>query len=258
MQRILFLLIVLFSSTANAQAVWNGREYSGRVCSNPSCRMCASIQAQLQRPTVKQSLTVHPSGEYVAVQRQVKRCNGRTCWYETVTEYIYQPRPTKAVPPNPPQSTAGAAASLNLSAVTDLEPTPAKAVGEMLRLLDPPASAKLFDVGCGDGRILIHAAKHYGCTAVGIELNPESAAIARKAAAAEFVAPLVIVFEGDARKYDLQSAQYVTMYLYHELMAEIVPKIASGTKIASYMHKIPGVENTKHELGDHTIYTGVK
>lgn len=255
MRWIVLLLLVISSNQAKAQATWGDRQYTSRVCSNASCRMCTSIQSQLQsQSTVWKSQTTQPAGEYVEVQRQVKRCQNGRCWYETVTEYVFRPRSASNGPPR--LSQAGAAVSL--SAVTELMPTPAKAVGDMLRLLDPPASARLFDLGCGDGRILVHAAKHYGCTSIGIELNQESAELARKNAESEFVGPLVIVFVGDARKYDLTSAQYVTMYLYPELMAQLVPKLAKGTRIASYMHEIPGVDSERHETSDGVIYTGVK
>jgi len=109
---------------------------------------------------------------------------------------------------------------------------------------------------------VITAAKQYGCTAVGIELNPETIALARANALTEYVNPLVVFFQGDVRNYDLESAQYVTMYLYPELMAAVMPKIKSGTRIASYQHEIPGVTNEKHSIDvdgqSHFFYTGTK
>lgn len=207
----------------------------------------------------------------VPVTRQVKRCNGRRCWYETVTEYVTQTvripvltSPAKPVAASVEPKVANlptvAPAKLDLMTVTDLQPTPQVVVEAMLAVLDPPSSAKLFDLGCGDGRFLITAAKHYGCTCVGIELNPESIELARRNAEAEFVAPLIVTFQGDVRDYDLQQAQYVTLYLYPELMAEVVPKLKPGTRIVSYLHEIPGVECESHEVmvGDdtHTFFVG--
>lgn len=62
---------------APATASWNGRQYSGPVCNSPSCGMCASIRSQLAAPTVARQSS---GGHYV------KRCNGKTCWYEWVAD----------------------------------------------------------------------------------------------------------------------------------------------------------------------------
>lgn len=237
----LFILSSLFVSPAFGQAVWNGKLYSSRVCSNPNCAMCASIQAQLSKPVAQ-------SPEYTlqAVQRHVKRCNGRTCWYETVTEYIRVPVRSVASTPK---------AMPDLEAVTELAPTPQRVVIAMLEALRLRESDVLYDLGCGDGRFLITAAKHYGCRGVGIEINPESVELARNGAAADFVTPLVTIFEGDIRNYDLAGADAVVMYLYPELMGKVIPKLPKGTRVASYMHPIPGAEERR--VGEDTFYIGV-
>lgn len=265
MWKILALVLMLFPSVASAQAVWNGRQYSGRVCSNPNCGMCASIQAQLEEqasakshPVVQVSQSGYRTETTMEMRtRQVKRCNGRTCWYETVTEMVPV---TRQVPIEASKPTAEP--SINTMANTDLVPTPQPVVEAMLETLNPSNKAKLFDLGSGDGRIVITAAKLFGCTAVGIELNAETIALARANALNEYVNPLVVFFQGDVRNYDLASAQYVTMYLYPELMEQLAPKIKPGTKIASYQHEIPGVSNTKHSITvdgkSHVFYTGTQ
>jgi len=302
------LLVALFaivafafcgSTTANAQAVWKGREYSGRVCSNPNCGMCASIQRQIeaQRAEVIQPVQAQSSTFWKQVReptqhsgsiddgyelyrtettleprtKQVKRCNGAQCWYETVTEMVPV---TRQVPISQPVAVASKPVAqpttkpikpvpaVDMLANTELVPTPQAVVEAMLEELCPSNKAKLFDLGCGDGRIVITAAKQFGCTAVGIELNPKTIELARANALTEYVNPLVVLFQGDVRDYDLQPAQYVTMYLYPELMREVMPKIKSGTQIASYQHEIPGVANIKHSIDvagqPHIFYTGIK
>jgi 2-polyprenyl-3-methyl-5-hydroxy-6-metoxy-1,4-benzoquinol methylase len=237
--------------------------------------MCASIQRQIeaQRVQSQQIIQATPQSTHFAYRtettmeaqtRQVKRCNGRTCWYETVTEMVPV---TRQVPISQPvvaskPVVAKPVPAVDMLANTELVPTPQPVVVAMLEELAPSNKAKLFDLGSGDGRIVISAAKLFGCTAVGIELNPETIKIARTNAITEYVNPLVVFFEGDVRNYDLASAQYVTMYLYPELMAQVVPKMKPGTQIASYQHEIPGVANTKHSIDvngqAHIYYTGTK
>jgi len=283
---VVLILLACFPSLVNAQAVWNGRQYNGRVCSNPNCGMCASIQRQLemqraQSVPVPQAASQSTQAEYRTETTmelrtyQVKRCNGRQCWYETVSQMVPVTRQVaiQKAKPIPPynhrdddgrlwQVPAKATPAVNMLANTELIPTPQAVVNAMLEVLQPSNKAKLFDLGSGDGRIVITAAKQFGCTAVGIELNPETIAIARANALNEYVNPLVVFFQGDVRNYDLQSAQYVTMYLYPELMTAVMPKIKSGTRIASYQHEIPGVSNTKHSIDidgkPHFFYIGIK
>lgn len=273
MWKILAIVLMLCPSVASAQYEWKGRSYSGRLCPNPNCEMCNSIEAQklaaqqvVQQPKSVTNWTQNGTGYRTettleARTQQVRHCNGRNCWYETVTTMVPVTRQVpiaQAAAITPP---AKASPAVNVLTNTELVPTPQAVVDAMLEELSPSNKAKLFDLGSGDGRIVITAAKTFGCTAVGIELNPETIAQARVNALTEYVNPLVVFFQGDVRSYDLQSAQYVTMYLYPELMAEIVPKIKSGTKVASYQHEIPGMPNTKHTVDvdgqSHTFYTGI-
>lgn len=274
---LLVLVLLLCPATASAQAVWNGRSYNGRVCANPNCGMCASIQHQIEAQRAMMMAAPVPQPAPQATQdayrtettleartTQVKRCNGRQCWYETVTEMVPVTRqvPIEVPASKPVAQPAKPVPAVNMLANTELVPTPQAVVNAMLEELAPSNKAKLFDLGSGDGRIVIAAAKQFGCTAVGIELNPETIALARASALTEYVNPLVVFFQGDVRNYDLESAQYITMYLYPELMEAVAPKIKSGTKLASYQHEIPGVSNTKHSIDvdgqTHIFYTGTQ
>lgn len=279
MWKTFLLVLLLCPAIASAQAVWNGRTYNGRVCANPNCGMCASIQHQIEAQRAMMMAAPVPQPAPQATQAayrtettlearttQVKRCNGRQCWYETVTEMVPVTRQVPIAQPaavaSKPAPPAKPAPVVNTLANTELVPTPQAVVNAMLEELCPSNKAKLFDLGSGDGRVVITAAKQFGCTAVGIELNPETIAMARAAALTEYVNPLVVFFQGDVRNYDLTSAQYITMYLYPDLMSELAPKIKPGTKIASYQHEIPGVANTRHSIDvdgqPHIFYTGTK
>jgi ubiquinone/menaquinone biosynthesis C-methylase UbiE len=130
-----------------------------------------------------------------------------------------------------------------------LDPTPQAAVDGMLAAVDLSADDVLYDLGCGDGRILIAAVTRYGCRAVGIEINSKTAALAKKNVKAAGVEDWVRIVEGDARDANLVDATVVTLYLSPSLMRELVPKIERATRIVSYSHPIPGRQGVRLMIG---------
>lgn len=149
-------------------------------------------------------------------------------------------------------------AKVDMMTNTELVPTPTIAVEAMLAVLRLAKTDVLYDIGCGDGRFIVTAAKEYGCTSVGIELNHQSAEMARQRAADALVTSKVMIFESDAQNLTYLGADVVVMYLYPELMDVIVPKLNPGCRIASYIHEIPGVESTKYTVADYVFYVGTK
>ena len=129
-----------------------------------------------------------------------------------------------------------------------IDSTPHEVVGRMLDQLHLGPEDTLYDLGCGDGRILIAAVKRFGCKAVGIEIDPSVAAIARRNVATSGVGRILVV-TGDVRRYLLNEADAVTMYLFTPLMEELVPKIRPSVTIVSNSHQIPGRHNRRVELG---------
>ncbi|KKM77600.1 hypothetical protein LCGC14_1368400 [marine sediment metagenome] len=117
------------------------------------------------------------------------------------------------------------------------DPTPHGVVDAMLEAVQPTENDTLYDLGCGDGRILIAAVKKYNCKALGIEKNPRIAAIARANIKKAGLDIQIVV--GDARNYELSGATIVTMYLFPDLMEELEPNITHATRIVSYSHAIP-------------------
>lgn len=130
-----------------------------------------------------------------------------------------------------------------------IESTPQVVVGEMLVVARLTTDDLLYDLGCGDGRIVIAAARDYGCRAVGIELNPIVAAIAQTNVEKAGQSDLVKIIVADARKCDLSRATVVTMYLFPDLMVELEPKLIGVTRIVSYSHEIPNRRNEKLLVG---------
>jgi len=98
----------------------------------------------------------------------------------------------------------------------------------------------LYDLGCGDGRVLIEAYRQYGCKGVGIEIAPQTANLARRNVAAIGLADQIRIVTGNVLAYRYEGATAATVYLYPDLVARLAPKLASVDRVASYSHEIPG------------------
>ena len=104
-------------------------------------------------------------------------------------------------------------------------PTPQPVVDAMLRLAEVKAADVVYDLGSGDGRIVITAAKTYGARGVGIELDPALVKQARENAAKAGVAGRVRFLTQDLFKTDLRPATVVTLYLLQSLNERLRPKL---------------------------------
>lgn len=118
-------------------------------------------------------------------------------------------------------------------------PTPRQVVNEMLRMADVKPDDVLYDLGSGDGRIVIAAAKDFGVRkAVGVDLNPERIQEANTNAELADVADRVEFKEADLFKFDFSEASVVTMYLLTNVNLKLRPRILSelkpGTRIVSH------------------------
>src|SRR5689334_8969024 len=104
-------------------------------------------------------------------------------------------------------------------------PTPNAVVDAMLKLADVKPGDVVYDLGCGDGRIVIAAAKTYGATGVGVDLNPERVAEARANAKSAAVEEKVKFEENDLFKADIARATVVTLYLLSGVNERLKPKL---------------------------------
>ncbi len=119
-------------------------------------------------------------------------------------------------------------------------PTPQEVVDEMLRIADVKKGDVLYDLGSGDGRIPITAAKQYGARGVGIEIDPSLVARARQNASDAGVSDRVTFILGDLFAADLTDATVVTLYLSPNILKRIEPGLRAlkpGTRIVS--HEFP-------------------
>ncbi|HTQ00212.1 MAG TPA: methyltransferase domain-containing protein [Casimicrobiaceae bacterium] len=117
-------------------------------------------------------------------------------------------------------------------------PTPEAMVTRMLEAAKTTRGDVVYDLGAGEGRIPIAAAKQFGATAVGIEYDPSLAALARRNAARAGVSDKVTIIEGDIFKEDFSKATVVTLYLLPDLNYQLRPRILAmrpGTRVVSHM-----------------------
>ena len=108
----------------------------------------------------------------------------------------------------------------------------------MLKLAKVGKDDVVYDLGCGDGRIVIEAAKRYGVRAVGIDIDPQRIAEARANAKKAGVTKLVEFRLADLFQADLRPATVVTLYLLPSLNVKLMPKLRAelrkGARIVSH------------------------
>jgi len=112
-------------------------------------------------------------------------------------------------------------------------PTPMKVVRTLLNLGSVGLGDFLVDLGSGDGRIVITAAKEYGSRGFGVDLNEDLVTLSKKYAIAEGVEKKTDFFVRDIFKTDIRDASIVTMYLLNEVNIQLRPKLLSELKPGS-------------------------
>ncbi len=117
-------------------------------------------------------------------------------------------------------------------------PTPEKVVAEMLKMAGVGEDDLLYDLGCGDGRIVITAAKELGCRGVGIDIDPQRVEESQKNAVLAGVSDKVKFYEMDLFEADISKATVVTLYLLSKVNLRLRPKLLQelrpGTRIVSH------------------------
>jgi SAM-dependent methyltransferase len=124
-------------------------------------------------------------------------------------------------------------------------PTPQPIVDKMLELARVKRDDLVYDLGCGDGRIVVTAAKRYGARAVGFDIDPIRVAEAKKNVEKNKVGHLVTIEQKDIFTLDLTPASVVTLYLLPKLNDRLVPQLealAPGSRVVSHNYGISGVK----------------
>lgn len=141
--------------------------------------------------------------------------------------------------------------------------SPPPVVAQMLELARPRPNDIIYDLGCGDGRILIAAAQKYHIKAVGIELSENLVTAARRNIADLHLESLAKVEQGDILQANIAPATIVTLYLSttaNETLRPILEKsLKPKTRVVSYDYPIPGWKpleqiNRQQDGHGHAIY----
>lgn len=127
-------------------------------------------------------------------------------------------------------------------------PTPNDVVDRMLELANVQKDDLLYDLGCGDGRIVVTAAKRFGCKAVGYDIDPKRVKESLENVATNNVGDLVTIEQKDIFTLDLSNADVITLYLLPSLNVKLIPqlkKLKAGSRIVSHDFRMRGVKPDK-------------
>lgn len=138
-------------------------------------------------------------------------------------------------------------------------PTPMEVVDKMLDLAKPTAQDFLIDLGCGDGRIPVTAAKRFGTPGLGVDLNPQRIKEAKANAEENQVTDKVTFVEGDLFKTDISKASVLTLYLLPSVNLRLRPVILDtlrpGSRVVSHDFSMDDwTADRTEKLGYKTVY----
>jgi SAM-dependent methyltransferase len=127
-------------------------------------------------------------------------------------------------------------------------PTPRVVVEKMLELAEVKKGDVVYDLGCGDGRIVVTAAKKYGVKAVGVDIDPERVEESRENVRKNRLEKLVTIKKADIFTLDFKEATVVTLYLLPEVNVKLMPQLARlkpGSRIVSHDFAMRGAKPSK-------------
>ncbi len=145
--------------------------------------------------------------------------------------------------------------------------TPYDVVSKMLRMAKVKKGDQVYDLGCGDARMLILAAQKYGCRGKGYDIDPERVRASRENVARNNVGHLVKIFQADIFTIDLRKADVIPIYLLPEMNRRLLPQLYTlkpGSRIVCHAYDLEGIiadetltmvsneDNAKHTL---SLYT---
>jgi SAM-dependent methyltransferase len=138
-------------------------------------------------------------------------------------------------------------------------PTPPDVVDAMLESVKVTKNDLVYDLGCGDGRIVIAAAKKYGARGVGIDIDPQRISEATANATKEGVSSLVRFLQADLFTTPIKDATVVTLYLLPSLNEKLKPRLLNelkpGTRIVSHAFDMGDWDpEEKKEVGGRWIF----
>lgn len=178
-----------------------------------------------------------------------------------VKETPMKPEVVKKEAATPPAKVPAAAPGQILVAFVE---TPPDVVEKMLSMADITKDDVVYDLGCGDGRIPIHAAQKHGARGVGIELDKDLVARAQSNVKKHKVETLVEIIEGDLLQADVSPATIVALYLLPDINDQIAPmlqkQLKPGARVVSHDFPISKwkldrkLDLTDKDGTEHTLY----
>lgn len=123
--------------------------------------------------------------------------------------------------------------------------TPQSVVDKMLELAQIKQSDVVYDLGCGDARSLVSAAKRFGARGVGVDIDPRVVALARENVRRNGVEQLVTIEQANIFTLDLSPADVIFLYITQRFNLRLVPqfkKMRNGSRIVAHEFEIPGAK----------------
>jgi SAM-dependent methyltransferase len=130
--------------------------------------------------------------------------------------------------------------------------TPYDVVSEMLRMAQVNKNDLVFDLGCGDARMLVLAAQKYGSRGIGYEIDPDMVRASRRNIEENNVADLVRIIQADIFTVDISEADVLPIYLLPEMNLQLVPQLETlkpGSRLVFHNYDLEGfVPNRRVEV----------
>jgi len=122
--------------------------------------------------------------------------------------------------------------------------TPYDLISTMLQMAGVKKTDTIYDLGCGDGRILVLAAQKYGVQGVGYDIDPQRVTESRQNVSKNKMQDLVKIIQADIFTLDLEKADVMPLYLHPDMMRKLVPqveKMKPGSRIVCHEYGFPEI-----------------
>ncbi len=122
--------------------------------------------------------------------------------------------------------------------------TPYDLISKMLKMANVKKGDVVYDLGCGDGRMLVVAAQKYGCHGVGFDIDPERVNASNENVQRNHVEKLVKIIQADIFTVDVSKADVIPIYLLPEMNRRLLPqldKMKPGSRIVCHDYDLDGI-----------------